>query len=111
MPYVVTEDCIRCKRMDCVDVCPVNCFYEGANMLVIHPEECIDCGVCEAECPELAILPGSDARAQQWKPINAQYAALWPNISRRGTVPEDADEFREMPDKFQRYFDPAPVRR
>ena len=57
MTYVVTENCIKCKYMDCVEVCPVDCFYEGENMLVIHPDECIDCGVCEPECPAEAIQP------------------------------------------------------
>ena len=66
MTYVVTENCIRCKYMDCVEVCPVDCFYVGANMLVIHPDECIDCGVCEPECPAEAILPDSDDRATAW---------------------------------------------
>ena len=55
MTFVVNESCIRCKIMDCVEVCPVDCFYEGENMLVIHPDECIDCGVCEPECPYDAI--------------------------------------------------------
>ncbi len=59
MTYVVTEDCIKCKYTDCVAVCPVNCFYEGENMLVIHPDECIDCGVCEPECPADAIKPAT----------------------------------------------------
>jgi NAD-dependent dihydropyrimidine dehydrogenase PreA subunit len=66
MTYVVTENCIRCKYMDCVEVCPVDCFYVGANMLVIHPDECIDCGVCEPECPAEAILPDSDDRGTAW---------------------------------------------
>ena len=71
MTYVVTDACIRCKYMDCVEVCPVDCFYEGENMLVINPSECIDCGVCEPECPAEAILPdtesgpGEMARAQR----------------------------------------------
>ena len=60
MTYVVTEACIKCKYMDCVEVCPVDCFYEGENMLVIHPDECIDCGVCEPECPAEAIVPDSE---------------------------------------------------
>ena len=63
MTYVVTENCITCKYMDCVEVCPVDCFYVGENMLVIHPDECIDCGVCEPECPAEAIVPDSDDRA------------------------------------------------
>ena len=65
MTYVVTEDCIKCKFMDCVDVCPVDCFYEGENMLVIHPEECIDCGVCEPECPVEAIFE-EDEVPDEW---------------------------------------------
>ncbi len=61
MTYIVTENCIKCKFMDCVEVCPVDCFYEGENMLVIHPDECIDCGVCEPECPAEAIVPDTEA--------------------------------------------------
>ena len=68
MTYVVTEKCIRCKFMDCVEVCPVDCFYEGENMLVIHPDECIDCGVCEPECPVEAIYP-EDAVPDKWEPF------------------------------------------
>ncbi len=67
MTYVVTENCIRCKYMDCVEVCPVDCFYVGENMmLVIHPDECIDCGVCEPECPVEAIVADSDDKATPW---------------------------------------------
>src|SRR5579871_5897520 len=79
MAYVVTDGCIRCKYMDCVEVCPVDCFYVGENMLVIHPDECIDCGVCEPECPAEAILPDSDDRATAWGEHNRQYAGQWPN--------------------------------
>ena len=75
MTYVVTEACIRCKYMDCVEVCPVDCFYEGENMLVIHPDECIDCGVCEPECPVEAIIPDSEPPAERWLELNRQYAA------------------------------------
>ena len=70
MTYVVTEACIKCKYMDCVEVCPVDCFYEGDNMLVIHPDECIDCGVCEPECPAEAILPDSEGELQKWLGLN-----------------------------------------
>ena len=91
MTYVVTEDCIKCKHMDCVEVCPVDCFYEGENMLVIHPDECIDCGVCEPECPPKAIVPDSDGKAEKWLKLNAEYAVKWPNITRLGTPPRDAD--------------------
>ncbi len=71
MTYVVTENCIRCKYMDCVEVCPVDCFYAGENMLVINPSECIDCGVCEPECPAKAIVPDSDDRASAWAETSA----------------------------------------
>jgi ferredoxin len=71
MTYVVTENCIRCKYMDCVEVCPVDCFYAGENMLVINPSECIDCGVCEPEGPAKAIVPDSDDRASAWAEANA----------------------------------------
>ena len=70
MTYVVTEACIKCKYMDCVEVCPVDCFYEGENMLVIHPDECIDCGVCEPECPAEAIVPDSEPEAEKWLELN-----------------------------------------
>ena len=81
MTYVVNESCIKCKLMDCVEVCPVDCFYEGENMLVIHPDECIDCGVCEPECPVDAIKPDTEPGAEKWLSINAEYARLWPNIT------------------------------
>ena len=68
MTYIVNESCIRCKYMDCVEVCPVDCFYEGENMLVIHPDECIDCGVCEPECPVDAIMPNSEPTTDEDKP-------------------------------------------
>jgi ferredoxin len=68
LTYVVNESCIRCKIMDCVEVCPVDCFYEGENMLVIHPDECIDCGVCEPECPVDAIKPDTDSGLEKWLP-------------------------------------------
>jgi ferredoxin len=108
MTYVVTEDCIKCKYMDCVEVCPVDCFYEGDNMLVIHPDECIDCGVCEPECPPNAIIPDSDGKAEQWLKINADFAVKWPNITRKGTAPPDADAHKGEAEKFKKYFSPEP---
>jgi ferredoxin len=79
--FVVTENCIKCKYTDCVEVCPVDCFYEGENMLVIHPDECIDCGVCVPECPAEAILPDTDpAATDTWLEFNRKYADKWPNI-------------------------------
>ncbi len=107
MTYVVTEDCIRCKHMDCVEVCPVDCFYAGENMLVIHPDECIDCGVCEPECPVDAILPDTEVGAEQWIDLNRQYAESWPNITEMGTPPSDAAEYKGVKDKFNKYFSKA----
>ena len=80
MTYVVTDACIRCKYMDCVEVCPVDCFYEGENMLVINPSECIDCGVCEPECPAEAILPDTESGLEQWLELNTKFSAEWPNL-------------------------------
>ncbi len=101
MAYVVGENCIKCKFMDCTEVCPVDCFYEGENMLVIHPDECIDCGVCEPECPAEAIVPDSDESAGEWAPINAEYANKWPNITAKGEPPADAEEWKGKPNKKQ----------
>ena len=72
MTYVVNESCIKCKLMDCVEICPVDCFYEGENMLVIHPDECIDCGVCEPECPVDAIKPDTEPGLEKWLSVNAR---------------------------------------
>ena len=110
MTFVVTEDCINCKHMDCVAVCPVNCFYEGHNMLVIHPDECIDCGVCEPECPPRAIIADSEPAAQKWLGVNREFAAKWPRISSKGEAPEDAAQWNGIPDKFAKYFASAPGR-
>lgn len=90
MTFVVTENCIKCKFTDCVEVCPVDCFYEGANMLVINPDECIDCGVCEPECPAEAIVADSaPAATEQWLDLNRRYSATWPNIlSKRPALPD-----------------------
>ena len=99
MTYIVTESCIRCKYMDCVEVCPVDCFYEGENMLVIQPDECIDCGVCEPECPVEAILPDTEDGLDEWLEINEKYSAEWPNITTKGQSPEDADDWKDRSDK------------
>ncbi|MFA5040964.1 MAG: ferredoxin FdxA [Bdellovibrionales bacterium] len=108
MPYVVTEACIRCKYMDCVEVCPVDCFYEGENMLVINPDECIDCGVCEPECPAAAIFSDTDPRAEKWLDVNRKYAALWPNSTHKKDAPADADKMKDVPDKFAKFFSEKP---
>lgn len=108
MTYVVTDACIKCKYMDCVEVCPVDCFYEGANMLVINPAECIDCGVCVPACPPRAIIPDTDPETEKWVAFNQQYAAQWPNIRLKGVPPLDADQWLEVPNKLQSHFDPSP---
>lgn len=99
MTFVVGEDCINCKHTDCVEVCPVDCFYEGPNFLVIHPDECIDCGVCEPECPAEAIVPDTEPNLEKWLTLNTDLAKVWPNITRKGTPPADADEWNGKPDK------------
>lgn len=92
MTFVVTENCIKCKYTDCVEVCPVDCFYEGENMLVIHPDECIDCGVCVPECPAQAIFSDCEPEATpHWLEINRKYADLWPNITAKKPALPDAD--------------------
>jgi ferredoxin len=106
MTYVVTEVCIKCKYMDCVEVCPVDCFYEGENMLVIHPDECIDCGVCEPECPVDAIKPDTEPSLEKWLEVNRQYSETWANITTKKPAPPDADAFVAEPDKFTKYFSP-----
>ena len=108
MTYVVTDACIRCKYMDCVEVCPVDCFYEGENMLVIHPDECIDCGVCEPECPVDAIVADTESGLERWLELNAKFAKVWPNIVQKREPPADAKEFEGLTDKLEKYFSPKP---
>ncbi len=93
MAYVVTENCIKCTYKDCVEVCPVDAFYEGENFLVISPDECIDCGVCDPECPAEAIVTDSDPRAGDWLELNREFATKWPNITKKDNVPNDADDW------------------
>ena len=108
MPYVVTEACIKCKYTDCVEVCPVDCFYEGENMLVIHPDECIDCGVCEPECPIEAIVPDSDSKADSLLELNRTMSEQWPNITRKKAPPPDADQWKDVPNKLADHFSDKP---
>jgi ferredoxin len=105
MTYVVVEACIKCKYMDCVEVCPVDCFYEGENMLVIDPDVCIDCGVCEPECPVEAIKADTEPGLEHWLTVNAEYARKWPNITLKGTPPADAKEFDQVQGKEQFFSD------
>lgn len=108
MTYIVGENCIKCKFTDCVEVCPVDCFYEGETMLVIHPDECIDCGVCEPECPVDAIKPDTEPGLEKWLELNAKYASEWPNITAKKDAAPDADAFDGVPDKFEKHFTPNP---
>lgn len=109
MTYIVTDACVRCKYTDCVEVCPVDCFYEGENFLVIHPDECIDCGVCEPECPVEAIKPDTeDDKDGKWLAVNSKFAEIWPNITLRKDPPADADAMAEKSDKFEQYFSEKP---
>ncbi|MCW5588160.1 MAG: ferredoxin family protein [Legionellales bacterium] len=103
MTFVVTESCIRCKLTDCVEVCPVDCFYEGPNFLVINPEECIDCGLCEPECPVKAIYSEDDLPEEQreFLAINERLAQQWPNITAQKDPLPDADDWRDVKDKRQ----------
>jgi ferredoxin len=108
MTFVVVENCIKCKFTDCVEVCPVDCFYEGVNMLVIHPDECIDCGVCEPECPADAIKPDTKKGLEQWLKLNKEMAKIWPNISHKRKHEADAKDFNGVEDKYEKFFSPDP---
>jgi ferredoxin len=101
MTYVVTENCIKCKFTDCVEVCPVDCFHEGPNFLAIDPEECIDCNLCVSECPAEAIFPEDDVpeNQRQFIALNAELAKLWPVITEKKAAPDDADEWNGRPGK------------
>lgn len=103
MTYVVTDACIKCKYTDCVEVCPVDCFYEGENMLVINPDECIDCGVCEPECPIEAIKPEAE-ELLQWIEINREYSSKWKNITAKKDAMPDADSWAKIKNKYAKEF-------
>jgi ferredoxin len=102
MTYVVTDSCIKCKYTDCVDVCPVDCFHEGPNFLVIDPEECIDCTLCVAECPVEAIYAEDDVPDDQraFIALNAELARGWKVIIQRKEAPADADEWAGIKNKL-----------
>lgn len=108
MTYIVMDACVKCKFMDCVEVCPVDCFYEGENFLVISPDECIDCGVCEPECPVDAIKPDTEDENGKWLKINTDYAKVWPNIREKGEAPADRFQFEKETNKFEKYFSEKP---
>jgi len=103
MTFIVTEQCINCKYSDCVEVCPVYCFYEGPNFLVIDPDECIDCALCEPECPVDAIYAEDDLpeKYNNYLEINEKLAKKWPNITQMIDPPEDADEWAKVDNKYE----------
>ena len=102
MAYVVTENCIKCKYTDCVDVCPVDCFHEGPNFLAIDPDGCIDCTLCVAECPAEAIFAEDDVpdHQQQFIALNAEMSKIWPVITERREPLDGADEWNGKPGKL-----------
>jgi ferredoxin len=102
MTYLVTENCIKCKHTDCVEVCPVDCFYEGPNFLAINPDECIDCGVCVPECPIDAIVPDNNVHIDTifWTELNKRLSTKWPVITKKKPALPDADEWKDKPNKI-----------
>lgn len=112
MTHVVTDACIKCKYTDCVTVCPVDCFHEGANMLVIDPVECIDCGACVDECPVQAIYPEEDLpeEYEDFLQLNLEYSTKWPVIAEGHAPLDTAEEFKDVKDKRD-FFDPSPAPR
>ena len=103
MTYVVTDNCIKCKYTDCVEVCPVDCFHEGPNFLVIDPDECIDCTLCEPECPAQAIFAEDDVPAgmENFLELNAELSREWPVITEQKAAPADAEEWDGVKDKLK----------
>jgi ferredoxin len=103
MTFLVTGNCIKCKHTDCVEVCPVDCFYEGPNFLAINPDECIDCGVCVPECPVDAIVADNDANTniEQWLEINTRLSAKWPVITKKKDSLADADAWNGVEGKLK----------
>ena len=108
MAFVVTEACIKCKYTDCVEVCPVDCFHEGENMLVIDPDECIDCALCEPECPIEAIMSEDELTDPNWLELNRQFAQRWPIITSMKPAPPDADDWIKVSNKYPSHFSPKP---
>ncbi|SEO44754.1 ferredoxin FdxA [Aquisalimonas asiatica] len=103
MTFVVTENCIKCKYTDCVEVCPVDCFHEGPNFLAIDPDECIDCTLCEPECPAEAIYSEDDLpdEMSHFLELNAELSQQWPVITEQKDPPEDAEEWDGKPNKLE----------
>ena len=104
MTYIVNDKCIMCKHTHCVEVCPVDCFYEGENMLVINPDECIDCGVCEPECPVDAIEPDTNPDTAKWVEFNKEWSQKWEVITKKVDPLPDYEKHTGEKDKLQKYF-------
>ena len=106
MTYLVTDNCVMCKHTTCVDVCPVDCFYEGENFLAINPDECIDCGVCEPECPVDAIVPDDALKGDErdfWLKIKQEASNQWPVITESISPLPDHEKYDGEPNKYQKY--------
>ena len=103
MAFIVTDNCIRCKYTDCVDVCPVDCFYEGPNFLAINPDECIDCALCEPECPANAIFSEDELPEEQevFVELNRDLSLIWPNIAEKKDALPDAAQWDGVEDKLE----------
>jgi len=111
MTYIVKDECIKCKLTDCVDVCPVDCFYEGENFLVINPDECIDCGVCEPECPVNAIVADTNYNEEdkeKWLLLKKKFSAIWPNITQKKDPMPEHKKYENMKNKFDDHFSEKP---
>tara|TARA_R110002096_G_scaffold141880_1_gene296869 strand:- start:2143 stop:2487 length:345 start_codon:yes stop_codon:yes gene_type:complete len=110
MTFVVSEKCIKCKLTDCVEVCPVDCFHEGENMLVIDPDECIDCTLCEPECPIGAIYADDELPPDQHKmlAVNAEFSLVWPVITEMKDPPAEWQDWEEVDNKYPDHFSPHP---
>jgi len=114
MTFIVTDACIKCKFMDCVEACPVESFHEGENFLVINPTDhnaCIDCGVCIPECPVDAIITDIETDKDpdgKWLALNAKYASIWPQITVKRDPPADAEKYETETGKFEKYFSEKP---
>ena len=111
MTYIVKDECIKCKLTDCVEVCPVDCFYEGENMLVINPDECIDCGVCEPECPIDAIVSDNEYNEEdkdKWLLINKKFSNIWPNITKKKSLCKNMKNLEKLKISMKNTFSEKP---
>ena len=103
MTHVVTDSCVKCKYTTCIEVCPVDCFLETEYMVIINPEECIDCGVCIPECPVEAIKPEADELLVWLERAKILTPKLKPITKQKDPLP-DADKFKNEKNKFEKYI-------